>query len=119
MDQICLKIPTEIADQVVADGLATAALPGRSADWVGLASLALNGVATTATVIVARKDLAMVVRRILRAIKKGNHALPTFPIELTLDSHSETIVVDSSDSGLAQAEAHILVRFGVTVTEQP
>jgi hypothetical protein len=111
VDSVGITLPLELADELFGEDLAVRPLRRRSADWVALATLAVDTVAVLVAVVVSRDDLAEVARRFAGHARRASAEAPTITVQITLGDNTETLTEPNSDDGQRRIEVRVTAQL--------
>lgn len=101
-----ISLPSELAEVLIEEGMVRRGLRERG-DWVGYATLAVEGVSALATVIVSWDDLKSLVARFVGGAREQAGDQPTFVVVVKVGAESSSLVEANDDAGVERMEIQI------------
>jgi hypothetical protein len=108
LEQIEIALPCAITDGLVADGIGWRAMRGRDADWVAVATLAVDAVSTLAVLTVNRADLIQAVRRVTGRARRDAASGPRIEVHVTVGGRSRAISERNDPLGAERLELRVV-----------
>jgi hypothetical protein len=108
VDQIELAVPSAIARELVADGIGRQTLHDRDADWIAVATLAVDAISTLAVLTVNRAELLSTVRRVAACAKKEATGGPRIEVHISVEGVSRIVSEKNDEAGVRRLEVRVL-----------